>query len=127
MADEDDYYPPVSPMAAGMGGKCPRCGQGALYDGFLKLKTHCPSCGLDYAKADTGDGPAVFVIFITGFVGVLFAFILRFMFGAPAWLVLLLAFAITIGLTFMLLRPMKATLVALQYRNKAAEGRVDEE
>lgn len=125
MADEDNYYPPVSPMAVGMGGRCPRCGRGALFDGFLKLKGECPSCHLDYAKADTGDGPAVFVIFITGFVGVAFAFIMRFSFGAPPWAVLLVASIITIGLTLMLLRPMKATLVALQYRNKAAEGQIE--
>lgn len=123
--DDDEYYPPVPPMTAGLGGKCPRCGRGALFDGFLKLKDHCPSCGFDYSQADSGDGPAVFVMFITGFVGVVLAFILRFGFGAPPWAVLLVAFAVTIGLTLGLLRPMKATLVALQYRNKAAEGRIE--
>ena len=125
MAD-DDYYPPVSPMAAGMGCKCPRCGRGALFAGFLKLKETCPTCGLDYAAADTGDGPAVFVIFITGFVGVLAAFIVRFGFQAPPWAALLVASILIIWLTMVLLRPMKATLVALQYRNKAAEGRLEE-
>ncbi|MEM9234224.1 MAG: DUF983 domain-containing protein, partial [Pseudomonadota bacterium] len=102
-----------------------RCGRGQLFAGFLKMRDRCPSCDLDYAAADTGDGPAVFVIFITGFVGVLLAFILRFGFGAPPWAVLLIASVVTIGLTFALLRPMKATLVALQYRNKAAEGRIE--
>lgn len=125
MADEDDYYPPISPMAAGMASKCPRCGRGQLFDGFLKLRSSCPSCGYDYAKADTGDGPAVFVMFITGFVGVAFAFMLRFGFGAPPWAVLLVASLVTILLTFALLRPMKATLFALQYRNKAQEGELE--
>lgn len=125
MAEEEEYYPPVSPMTAGLGGKCPRCGRGELFEGFLSLRATCPRCGLDYSKADSGDGPAVFIIFITGFVGVLLAFILRFGFGAPPWAVLLVACAVTVGLTFALLRPMKATLVALQYRNKAAEGRIE--
>lgn len=121
----DDYYPPVSPTRAGFAGKCPRCGRGALFDGFIKIKDTCPSCGLDFRIADSGDGPAVFVIFITGFVGVLFAFILQFVFQVPAFFVLLSAVVLTIVLTLMLLRPMKATLFALQYRNKAAEGRLE--
>ena len=64
------------PMRQGFGGKCPRCGQGALFGTFLGLKEHAAtSCGLEYAKADAGDGPAVFVIFIVGFVAVAVAFI----------------------------------------------------
>ncbi|MHA7872337.1 MAG: DUF983 domain-containing protein [Hyphococcus sp.] len=118
-------YPPVSPYAAGLAGKCPRCGQGALFDGFLGLRERCPACGLDYAKADAGDGPAVFVIFIVGFAAVALAFIVRYGFDAPIWL----AFAISAGaaaaLILVLLRPLKATLIALQYAHKAAEGRLD--
>ena len=33
-----------------------------MFDGFLKVPPACEACGLDLAKADTGDGPAVFVI-----------------------------------------------------------------
>ena len=39
-------------------GLCPRCGQGKLFDGYIKLKSRCPSCDLDYAMFDAGDGPA---------------------------------------------------------------------
>lgn len=120
------YYPPVSPYAAGMGGKCPRCGQGALFDGFLSLRASCAVCGLDYAKADSGDGPAVFVIFIVGFLAVAAAFIARFVFFAPVWLAFLLSAGLAVVLILALLRPLKATLIALQYANKAAEGRLEE-
>ncbi|WDI33099.1 DUF983 domain-containing protein [Hyphococcus flavus] len=120
------YYPPVSPYAAGLGAKCPRCGQGALYDGFLKLKPVCDACGLDYSKADSGDGPAVFVIFIVGFVAVALAFIVRFVWGAPIGVALLLGGGFTVVAIMALLRPLKATLIALQYANKAAEGRLEE-
>lgn len=120
-----DDFPPLSPMKTGMAGKCPRCGRGALFDGFLGLKDQCPSCGMDFSIADAGDGPAVFVIFITGFVSVTFAFIMRFIFETPALLVLALAFVLTTVLTLGLLRPMKAVLFGMQYRNKAAEGRLD--
>lgn len=120
------YYPPVSPYAAGFGGKCPRCGQGALYEGFLKLRPGCAVCGLDYAKADSGDGPAVFVIFIVGFVAVALAFVARFVWYAPIGLALLISGGFAIVAILLLLRPLKATMIALQYANKAAEGRLEE-
>lgn len=119
-------YPPVSPYAAGLACKCPRCGQGDLYDGFLRLKSSCSACDLDYAKADSGDGPAVFVIFIVGFLAVALAFIARFAWYAPVWLALAISAGAAGVAIFLLLRPLKATLVALQYSNKAAEGRLKE-
>ncbi|ADM08511.1 hypothetical protein PB2503_02162 [Parvularcula bermudensis HTCC2503] len=125
MVDPEPYYPPLSPFQTGLSSKCPRCGRGDLYDGFLSLKSECPRCGLDYTKADAGDGPAVFIMFITGTIGVCFAMVLRFGFGAPEWLVLLLAIFIILGLSLALLRPMKGVLVALQFRNKAREGRIE--
>jgi len=120
------YYPPISPYSAGLGGKCPRCGQGRLFEGFLGLKKECEICGLDYAKADSGDGPAVFVIFIVGFLAVAIAFIARFSFYAPIWLAFFISAGLAIAMILALLRPLKATLIALQYANKAAEGRLED-
>lgn len=120
------YYPPVSLIAAGLGGKCPRCGQGPLFKGFLGLKERCAACGLDFSKADAGDGPAVFVIFIVGFLSVGLAFVARFAFYAPLLVAFLIAGAFAITVILAMLRPMKATLIALQYRHKAEEGRIEE-
>lgn len=120
------YYPPVSPYAAGLGCKCPRCGQSALFKGYLNLNEHCEVCGLDYAKADPGDGPAVFVIFIVGFIAVALAFILRFTFAAPIAVAFLISGGVAIALILGMIRPLKATMIALQYRHKAEEGRLEE-
>src|SRR5258708_38823169 len=67
MADEDHSLPPL-PIARGLAGRCPRCGKGKLFRGFLTLAPRCECCGLDYSFADAGDGPAVFVILIAGFI-----------------------------------------------------------
>ena len=64
----EDWHPTVSPLAAGLGCKCPRCGRGRLFAGLLKVREQCEVCGLDLARHDSGDGPAVFVILILGFV-----------------------------------------------------------
>ena len=111
-------------MQAALRSACPRCGQGGLFDGFLAVRSECEVCGLDLTHADSGDGPAFFVMFAVGFVSVAFAFTLRFAFELPAGAVLLLAVALTIVLTVALLRPTKALLVALQHRNDASEGRL---
>lgn len=119
------YFPPVSPYAAGLARKCPRCGQGALFDGYLRLGDQCVACGLDYAKADPGDGPAVFVIFLVGFVGVAAAFIMRFMFYASVGVSFFVSAALSTGLILVLLPRLKATLIAIQYAKKAEESRAD--
>lgn len=117
------YYPPLSPVRVGLAGKCPRCGQGDLYKSYLALKGECSACGLDYSKADSGDGPAVFVIFIVGFLSVALAFIARFGWGLSIGASFLVSSSFAILSVLALLRPLKAMLIALQYRNKAEEGR----
>ena len=114
----------VSPYKAGLTSKCPRCGKGALFDGYLRLRSQCDHCGLDYSKADSADGPAVFVIFIVGFIAVAVAFVARYSWYAPAWAAFGISVLVTLVLSLLLLRPLKATLIALQFVNKAEEGRV---
>jgi uncharacterized protein (DUF983 family) len=118
------YFPPVSPYAAGLSAKCPRCGEGQLFAGYLALRPNCSVCGLDYGKADSGDGPAVFVIFVVGFLAVAAAFIARFVFFASIFVAFIASATFAIALILFLLRPMKATLIALQFKHKAEEGRL---
>ena len=119
---DDNYYPDLSPLTTGLAGKCPRCGRGKLFDGYLSVATSCKSCGLSYAFADSGDGPAVFAIMLLGFLMLGAALILEFKVGPPWWVHAIWA-PVTVALALGLLRPMKATLIALQFRNKAEEGR----
>ena len=63
----DDPAPTVTQSALrGLACRCPRCGKGKLYAGFLDLRPACESCGLDYAFIDAGDGPAIFIIMLAG-------------------------------------------------------------
>ena len=116
----------VSPYLAGLTCRCPRCGKGALFDGVLSLTVvpKCSSCGLDFKFIDSGDGPAVFAIFILGFVMLGAALILEFTLHPPLWLHVVIWTPVTLLLALGLLRPLKAVLMAMQYRHKAAEGRL---
>ena len=116
-----ESLPRVSPFSAGLKCHCPRCGVGRLFAGFLTLIDKCEVCDLDLEGADSGDGPAVFVIFITGPVVTALAIWFELTFRPPYWLHLVLWPPAILGGTLALLRPFKATLIALQYRHKAGD------
>jgi uncharacterized protein (DUF983 family) len=125
MNDDKAIWPPVDPITAGLKGRCPRCGEGRLFSGMLSLSKRCGSCGLDYSFADAGDGPAVFVILIVGFIVVGLALWMEVSYGPPLWLHLVLWIPLVLVLSLAALRLAKGVLVTLQYRNKAEEGRLD--
>jgi len=108
----------------GLACKCPRCGQGKLFAGFLSMRPSCSACGLDYAFIDAGDGPAVFIILIAGFIVVFCALIVEVMYQPPFWLHAVLWIPLILLTTLGPLRPMKSLLVALQFHHKAQEGRL---
>ena len=114
----------VSPWVAGLFCRCPRCGKGRLFDGFLSLAERCTVCGLDYNFADSGDGPAVFIMLIVGFIVTGGALIVEALYSPPYWVHAVLWIPLAIALPLLVLRPFKATMIALQYANKAAEGRI---
>lgn len=116
--------PGVSPFVAGLTCRCPRCGKGALFKSALSLElaAKCPSCGLDFAFVNSGDGPAVFAILLLGFVMLGAALVLEFKVSPPLWVHVVVWTPVTIGLALGVLRPLKATLIALQYKHKAELG-----
>lgn len=111
-------------VAAGILGRCPACHRGRLYRGYLTLAPKCDNCGLDYAFADSGDGPAVFVILVTGFVVTGLALITEIRYAPPYWLHALLWGSLAILLPLLLLRSFKGVLIALQFKHKAEEGKL---
>jgi uncharacterized protein (DUF983 family) len=109
----------------GLACKCPRCGEGKLYAGFLTLRARCEVCGLDYAFIDTGDGPAIFIIMLAGAIVVACALIVEVKYSPPFWLHALLWLPLILATTLLPLRAMKALLIALQFHHKAAPGQVE--
>ncbi len=125
MTEDTAHFPPVDPVKAGLQGCCPRCGQGKLFDGFLKVKPACANCDLDLAFADSGDGPVVFVILIVGFIVVGSALWMEVNINPPLWLHFLLWIPLACGLSLALMRLLKGVLINLQYRNNARQGEID--
>ena len=108
-----------SVLAATLLARCPACGKGKLFRGYLTVAKACTSCGLDYSRFEAGDGPAVFVILIVGAITAGGALLTEVWFKPPYWLHALIWGPAIVLLSLGLLRPLKAGLIVLQYKHRA--------
>lgn len=104
--------------------KCPRCGKGKLFDGFLKLAPRCEACGLDYSFADPADGPAFFVMMGMSVPVTALAVWIELVYEPPFWVHLVTTLPFLLLTCIPPLRFLKGALVASQYVHKAEEGRL---
>jgi len=116
-------YDPPLPFVAGLKCRCPQCGEGKLFSGFLTLAKRCERCDLDFAFADPADGPAFFVMSGVGIVVIAVFAWAEVVLRPPPWIHLLTTFPALIIGCLATLRPVKAWLVASQFYHKAEEAR----
>ena len=117
----------VNPILAGLRCRCPNCGEAPLFLGFLTVCPRCEACGQDLSNADSGDGPVVFILLIVGAIGCFGLLFTEFTFHPPIWVELVIFLPLIAVLTLGALRPFKAILIALQFRNRASEARNDDD
>ena len=113
-------------ILAGARCRCPNCREAPLFSGYLKVRPACERCGADLSRADSGDGPVVFILLIVGAIGCFGMLFAEIRFHPPIWLQLLIWLPGIGLLTLALLRPFKAILIALQFHNRASEARHDD-
>ena len=109
----------IDPIRAGLLCRCPNCGKGPLFSGFLEVVRQCRVCGFDFTRLNTGDGAAVFVMQIAGAPVVFGALFVQIAFNPPIWAMLLVALPLVAGLSLGLMRPGKGVMIALQMRNRS--------
>lgn len=114
-----------SQALAGALGRCPACGRGSLFSGYIAVPPSCGACGQDFRFADSGDGPAVFVMLIAGFLALGFVLWVEFTYAPPYWVHVVVSLPVTLLICLALLRVFKGLLIALQFKHDAAEGRLD--
>lgn len=112
----------ISPIQAGLKCVCPKCGKGALFDGYLKIAPACAYCSMDFSYEDAGDGPASVVILLVGIMVVFPALMVEIAFQPPLWVQGLLWLPLATALTLVFLRPFKAFWFAVMYRNNVHES-----
>lgn len=128
MTDHRDQalYPKQDLLKTGLAGKCPRCGQGKVFKGFLATRERCSNCGLSFDFADSGDGPAVFIIMLVGFIVVALVLVTEVTWQPPIWLHLVIWLPLTTLLCLLTLRPLKGLMIAQQYTHGAREGQLED-
>jgi uncharacterized protein (DUF983 family) len=120
----EQSWPPLSTITTGIKGRCPRCGQGHLFNGFLRIAPKCEVCGLDFSFADPADGPAFFVMMFFCIPACAFGVWLELAHEPPFWVHLLTTLPLIFLTCVPPLRPLKGWLVASQFFHKAQEGRL---
>ena len=113
----------LPPVETGLKGRCPACGEGNLFAGFLKFAEDCEACGLDLRDDDAGDGPAFFAMFTVLIIIVPMALAFGMITGAPMWLVMLIWSPIIIGACLWLLRLLRGVMFNIAWRRNAREVR----
>jgi uncharacterized protein (DUF983 family) len=108
-------------LIAGLAGRCPRCGKGPLFDGYIKIAPACTTCGLSFAGNDTGDGPAFFIMLPLCLIVAGLALGLELTLAPPIWVHMVLWVPFIALFVLLTLRPVKALMVALQYRYRDVE------
>jgi uncharacterized protein (DUF983 family) len=120
----ENHYPDLSPVSTGIKGKCPRCGRGKLFNGYLTVAKKCSSCDLDYGFADAGDGATWFVMVIASTLAVGMALWVEFTWRPSYWVHAAVAIPMAVLVPLLLLRPAKAFLINQQYKRDAAPGQI---
>ena len=99
--------------------RCPRCGKGRLFVGYLTLRTPCPACGLDAARYRADDAPAYFTIAVVGHIVVPLLLLVERLYAPPTSVELALFLPLTLVLTLLLLPRAKGALVAINWSTEA--------
>jgi uncharacterized protein (DUF983 family) len=108
----------MSLLSATLHLRCPKCGEGRLFAGVLRLHEHCPECGFDLRGEDSGDGPVFFALVIVGFLDAALLAFLEINFALPLWGEMLMISLVTLAATLYVLRVSRAALIALQFKHR---------
>jgi uncharacterized protein (DUF983 family) len=114
----DAERPAGQAMLRGTRGRCPACGEGKLFQGYLKVADHCPSCGeaMHHQRAD--DGPAYLTILLVSHLGapILLA---SFIAWRPSAMTMIMTFGLgAIVLSLLLLPRIKGAMIGLQWARR---------
>ncbi|UTD28803.1 hypothetical protein DB459_19780 [Bradyrhizobium sp. WD16] len=102
-------------IARGLRGRCPHCGKGKLFSGFLKVAANCSACGEDLSHHRADDLPAYLVIVVVGHIMVPLVLWIETDYAPPVPVQLAVYLPLTLAFALVLLQPVKGAVVGLQW------------
>lgn len=100
-------------LKRGIRRRCPNCGDGRLFDGYLKIRSPCEVCGTDNMMYPSDDFPPYLTIFVAGHVLVVLFVLTDRAYDPPLWLSGAIWLPATVILCVTLLPFMKGATVGL--------------
>jgi uncharacterized protein (DUF983 family) len=105
-----------SPILSGLRGRCPACGAGKLYSGYMQLAECCTDCSHPIANGDEEDIPITSLLIVIGAIGMAGVIISIVRFDWPTWLVVAVWPPLTVIASLVALPPLRGLITALQHR-----------
>ena len=105
----------VNAMLRGAANRCPACGRGEIFAGFLKVRDTCASCGEELHHHRADDAPPYFTMLITGHVIVGLVMTVETVYAPPMWLHALIWGPMVVIMSLLLLPRIKGALIGLQW------------
>src|SRR6202012_4672210 len=102
-------------LTRGLKRRCPNCGEGALYAGYLTVQSPCTVCGNDNGQYRADDAGPYFTILIVGHIVVGPLLFFPFIWKSPIWLVLGTTLPLVAVLTLVLLPVVKGAVIGVQW------------
>lgn len=103
-------------MGRGIAMRCPACGGASAFQGYLKIRPHCPRCAAPLGRVPCDDAPPYITLLIALHIIVL-TMILADDDGSMNWIVSLVIFVpLTIVLILAMLPPVKGVTLAIMLK-----------
>jgi uncharacterized protein (DUF983 family) len=105
-------------IGRGLRGRCPHCGEGRLFNRFLKVVPNCDVCGEELHHHRADDLPAYLSIVVVGHVIVFLLLELSARTNLSPMTYILTLVPLSLVLSIVLLQPIKGAVVGLQWANR---------
>jgi len=106
-------------LLRGIAGRCPNCGRGKLFAGYLKVAKTCSNCGHATGEYRADDGPAYFTVLLIGHLVIAPLLAFQFILTWSAEMILATTLPALVILTLLLLRVTKGGVIGVLWATRA--------
>lgn len=106
----------LTALTRGAANRCPSCGRGSLFRGYLRVADRCSACDAPVGRVRADDAPPYFTIFIVGHIVIPLMMLAERAYAPPVWTMAAVFLPLTLVMALAFLRPVKGATVGLMMR-----------